>query len=784
MTQRTKTRLSTDPQAVDQATDPLEQLFLQALALQQSGQILAAQALYRKLLTIQPDHFDATHYLGICAAQNGNFEQAIDLLGRAVRINNTSAQAYHNLGLAQYNLKQYNDALLSFNHALKLRPDYANAYANCGNTFKALNQYSEALEFYARALTFNPELANAYLNCGLILFEIKRFETALSQFQHLLALRPDDAEAYLHCGNALSSLKRYLDALKCYDKAIRLNPQFAEAYLNKGNVLKTLKRHDDALKCYNMVIAIRPEFAEAFNNYGLTLQEQNRAAAALAYYQRAIALKPDFADSYRNCGLLLADQDQPAAAMDYFEQAHAISPHLDYLPGYRLAAKNQLCDWRQQEQDIAALTAGIRRGGKAVAPLILLAISDNPLLQKQAAVSWINDKYRSTPPALPPARHARHNKIRLGYFSADFGPHPVAYLTADLFENHDRNRFELYGFSACADTQSAIRARLKTGFDHFIDIRQMSEQAVLKLCRELEIDIAIDLGGHTRDSLGSLFAQRLAPVQVNYLGYPGTLGATWMDYIIADHTVIPAANSGHFAEKIVRLPDSFMVNTANRPPAEALLSRSQLGLPENAIVFCCFNNTYKITPELFECWLTILAGVTDSVLWLSEDNDVAADNLRQTAQLRGISADRLVFAARLPDFKQHLARYTQADLFLDTLPYNAHATAGDALWAGLPVLTCMGESFASRVAASQLQAIGLPELITASLADYQQQAIELARHPQKLAALKNRLAANRQTAALFNIHQYRQNIETAYTEMYRRHREYLQPEEFAVTGGG
>ena len=779
MTEMTNPKVSTDTQS----SDPLETLFMQALGLQQSGQILAAQALYRKLLTIQPDHFDATHYLGICAAQNGKFEQAIELLGRAVRINNTSAQAFHNLGLAQYDLKQYEDALLSFNNALKLRADYADAYANCGNTYKALNKYSEALEHYARALTFNPELANAYLNCGLILFEIKRFETALNQFQHLLALKPNDAEAHLHYGNTLVSLHRHQEAFQHFDQAIRLNPQFAEAWLNKGNVLKTLKHLDEALNCYKQAIAIHPEFDEAFNNYGLALQEQNRAAAALAYFQRAIALKPEFADSHRNSGLLLADQDQHVAALDHFEQAHAINPHLDYLPGYRLAAKNQLCDWRQRQEDFAKLTASIRNGGKAVAPQILLAISDNPLLQKQVAVRWINDKY---PAALtpPPARHPIHDKIRLGYFSADFGPHPVAYLTADLFENHDRNRFELYGFSSGPETQSAIRTRVKNGFDQFIDIRLMSAEAVLKQCRELEIDIAIDLGGHTRGSLNSLFSQRLAPVQVNYLGYPGTIGAGYMDYIIADHTVIPAANSGHFAEKVIRLPNSYMVNAASRPPAEPLLSRSQLGLPENATVFCCFNNSYKITPELFACWLTILSSVDNSVLWLSEDNPVAAANLRGLAQQRGVSSDRLIFASRLPDFKQRLARYTQADLFLDTLPYNAHATAGDALWAGLPVLTSMGESFASRVAASQLQAIGLPELITTSLQDYQQQAIALALQPQKLTELKNRLAANRHTSALFNIHAYRQHIETAFTEMYRRHLEHLPPEEFTVTEAG
>jgi len=374
----------------------------------------------------------------------------------------------------------------------------------------------------------------------------------------------------------------------------------------------------------------------------------------------------------------------------------------------------------------------------------------------------------------------RHDKIRIGYFSADFYSHPVAYLTAELFELHDRSRFEVLGFSYGKSSQDSVRLRLEQGFDRFIDVRQQSDQQIAELARTLEVDIAIDLCGHTQDTRSGLFAQSLAPVQAHYLGYAGTLGADFIDYLIADPIVIAEDHLDDYAERIVFLPDSFMVSDRQRYIDPHRFTRTEAGLPESGFVFCAFNNPNKITPEVYDVWMRILREIENSVLWLSVRNQWSMPNLRKEAEQRGVSGDRIIFTPFLAESGLHLARHRLADLFLDTFYYGAHTTANDALWAGLPVLTYMGDTFASRVGASLLSAIGLPELITYTQEEYQALAIALARDPERLQRIKNKLAVNRDTAPLFDTPRFTRHLEAAYIQMWQRQQAGLTPEHIHI----
>jgi len=455
-----------------------------------------------------------------------------------------------------------------------------------------------------------------------------------------------------------------------------------------------------------------------------------------------------------------------------------LKPDYEFLLGTLMHTRSQICDWSNYDQNSEQLKAKLESREKVSSPFAVLAIFDSLQLHKTAAQVLVEAKHPSQSTLGPILKADRKAKIRLGYFSADFKEHPVAYLTAELFELHDRGAFEVIGFSFMSAPNDAMQARLKKGFNHFVDVSQMSDLQVAKLARELDIDIAIDLGGHTQNARTGIFAYRTAPIQVSYIGYLGTMGAKYFDYLIADETIVAKDDQQHYCEKIVYLP-SYQVNDSKRIISEKKFSKSELNLPNDSFVFCCFNNNYKITPSVFDSWMRLLAAVDGSALLLFADNPWAEVNLIKEAQLRGIDKVRLAFANRISR-TDYLARYRAADLFLDTLPYNAGTTASDALWAGLPVLTQMGQSFAGRVAASLLNAMELPELITHTQEEYEAKAIELATNPKLMSEIKNKLAANRLTTPLFNTPLFTQHIQQAYVAMYERYQADLAPEHIDV----
>jgi predicted O-linked N-acetylglucosamine transferase (SPINDLY family) len=441
----------------------------------------------------------------------------------------------------------------------------------------------------------------------------------------------------------------------------------------------------------------------------------------------------------------------------------------------RTLAKMTMCDWSEFYLDAERLTAGVLAGLAVSAPLPIVTFLDRADLHRRAAEIWAREECAVDQPLPPICLRATDGKIRVGYFSADFREHIVALVMADVFETHDRSKFEMIAFSLGRPTHDDMERRLQRAFDRFIDVSGMPDEEVALLARGLGIDIAVDLGGYTTGSRTKIFALRAAPIQVNFLGYPGTMGAPFMDYLIADRTVIPADRQHHYTEKIIYLPHSFLPNDSTRKIADGKKARKQFDLPSDGFVFCCFNSCHKITPEIFASWMRILARVPGSVLWFSQTNALAAANLGQQALRHGIEPARLIFADRVPSLADHLARHALADLFLDTLPYNGHSTAMDALWSGLPVLTRIGDGFAGRVGASLLQTIQLPELITTTPEQYENLAVQIAANPEQLAALRRKLAENRHAFPLFDTIAYTRDLEAAYVKVWERHRAQLPP---------
>jgi predicted O-linked N-acetylglucosamine transferase (SPINDLY family) len=746
--------------------------------LQEMKQFNQAIDSYQRTIALKPDFAEAFCNISNALRKLQRLDEALHYCDQAIALRGNDANHWFSRGNVLQDLQRFEEALSSYRQATQLKADLAEAWLKCGDVLKHLKRFAEALPSYDQAIAIQPGLAEAFANKGITLIELRRFPEALDCFAQAIAINPSDADAFCNRGLALHGLNRFTEALDSYQQALSIKSDYVEVYNNRGNTLKALNRPDEALLSFDRAIAIKADFSEAFCNRGVMLGEQlKRFEEGIASCDRAIAINPNFAEAYNNKAVILENAKLYREAGQSYEQALAINPDLDFVPGQSFFCKLMSGDWRSFNQDLSNVVKKIPLGIKVVNPFTLLSITDDPALQRQAADIWTTAKF----PAFPAAfllKYPRHDRIRIAYFSGDFCNHPVALLSARLYEMHDRQEFEIFGFSYCIE-KDEMTTRLEAGFDHFIDIRRISDFEAVELARSLEIDIAVDLGGHTTSRNG-IFAMRAAPLQVNFLGYAGTLAAEYIDYQIADRKVIPENSRRHYSEKIAYLPDSFLVNDTGRPISGKVFSRKEFDLPDDGFVFCCFNNTYKFNPPMFDAWMRILHGVPDSVLWLSVDNAATAGNLQQEAVQRGISADRLIFAKRLPVMEEHLARLRIGGLFLDTLPYNAHTTACDALWAGLPVLTCMGESFAGRVAASLLSAIELPELITVSLAEYEALAIELASHPEKIAAIKTKLAENRLTTALFDTGRFTKNIETAYRQMYQNHRAGLAPEHIFI----
>ena len=725
-----------------------------------------ALASYDKALANRPDFADAHNNRGNVLRELNRWDESLASYDKALAFNPDYAEACSNQGNSLRELKRWNEALTSFDKALAIKPDYAEAHNNRGNVLQELKRWDESLASYDKALAIKPGYAAAYNNRGSVLRDLKLLDESLASYDKALTIKPDYAEAYSNRGTTLQSLKRLDEALASYDKALAIKPDFADAHYNRANVLRDLKRLDESLAGYDRALAIKPEYVEALNNRGTALQELKYYEAALASYDRAVALKPDFADALNNRGNVLQDLGHHVQALASFEKAISVDSRHRYAFGNLAGAALRLCDWKRIASLGSDVEAHVRDAKSIIAPLTVLGYSDNASLQLECAKSYLLDKIPFPPPPLWDGTIYHHDKIRIAYLSGDFRRHAMAYLLAELYERHDRSRFDIIGISLGEDDGSEMRARLIKAFDQFHDVGSQSDLDVARLLHGLEVDIAVDINGHTRRARPEILSYRPCPIQVNYLGYPGTMGADFIDYIIADNTVLPTDQAVFFTEKVVHLPDCYQANDSKRAISTVIPTRQELGLPEGSFVFCCFNNNWKISVPVFDIWMRLLSSVPGSVLWLIEDSPETRKNLLAEAAARGIDHERLIFAPRVK-LEDHLARHRLADLFLDTLPYNAHTTASDALWAGLPILTCRGSAFAGRVAASLLFAIGVPELVTESLQEYETLAHKLARDPELLQSLRCKLQQNRLTHPLFDTERFRRNIEEAYTTMWK-----------------
>ena len=743
-------------------------------ALRELNRLDEALASYDYAIVLKPDYAEAYFNRGNTLFDLKRLDEALASYDRAIVLNPDYTEAYFNRGNVLQNIKRLEEALESYDRAIVLNPDYAEAYFDRGNALHELSRVDEALASYERAIAIKPDYAEANYNRGIALLKLKRADEALASYDRAIALKPHYTEAYINRGNALQDLKRLDEALVSYDRAIALKPDYAKAHMNRGNALLDLMRLNEALISYERAIALKPDYAKAYINRGNAFQVFKRLDEAMADYNHAIALKPDYAKAYMNRGNALQTLKRLDEALADYGHAISLKSDVDFILGCSLHTKMFLCIWDAFPKQLNELTKRINNDEKVVNPFSLLALIDDLEIQKKAAEIYVKDKYPQSHILPKIDTYPHHSKIRIGYFSADFRIHPVSYLTAELYETHNRTQFEIHAFSFGSDTNDQVNLRIKAGVDHFHDVRTLSDKEVALLARHLEIDIAVDLGGFTMDSRTGIFAMQAAPIQISYIGYLGTMGAHYYDYLVADQTIIPDKYRSHYSEKIAYLP-SYQVNDSKQSLPTTVFTRQDLGLPETGFVFCCFNNIFKITPSTFDGWARILNQVEGSVLLLYVDNETAKINLTKEIVQRGIDANRLVFGKRLP-MLDYLARYRVADLFLDTLPYNAGTTASDALRMGLPVLTCIGHSFASRVAASLLNAVNLPEMITNTQEQYESLAIELAMHPHKLKAIKEKLVNNLPTAPLYNTSLFTQHLESAYLSMYDRYHNGLDPE--------
>jgi predicted O-linked N-acetylglucosamine transferase (SPINDLY family) len=763
------------------STMTIDESFAHAAGLHRAGRVAEAEPIFRQIVQRQPGHTEAAHHLAICLSQRGDFAASLPHYGAVLKANPRHIGCLNNLGNALQALRRYDAALDCYERVIALSPGNPAFHGNRGNCLKALRRHDEALASYARALALDPDHVTTLFNRGTVLHELERLDEALADFDRAIALAPGHAAACGSRGLALYDLRRYDDALAAFDKAIELDPRNAQACSNRASVLQQLRRLDDALAGCDRALALEPDLAEAHSNRGGILKEMRRFDAALVSLDRAIALKPGLAEAHANRGSALYQLGRYQDALASRERAIALKPGLPYVLGDWLHTRMNCCSWSDLDAAWERVLAGIDRGERVAKPFVPLAIPSTPGQQQHCARIYVAREYPAAPAPLPCDARQAGDRIRIGYLSAAFRNHPGAHLMAHLFECHDRAQFEIVALYVGPPADDPWRRRLEKAFDSFHDVGARSDRDIAALVQELGIDVLIDRVGHSEFARTGVFALRPAPVQVNYLGYPGTMGAPYIDYLIADRTLIPEASRRWYDEKVVYLPHSYMPNDSTRHIADRVFTRAEVGLPDDAFVFCCFNNNYKLTPDVFDIWMRLLLRIGNGVLWLLEGSATASANLCREAERRGVSPRRLVFAPRI-EVAEHLARHRCADLFLDTFHYNAHTTTSDALWAGLPVLTCPGEAFASRVAASLLGAVGLPELIARNRDAYEAMALDLATHPERRAAIRQKLAANRTTQPLFDTARYARDLEQAYRQMVERRRAGLPPEHIVIDG--
>jgi protein O-GlcNAc transferase len=795
------------------------------LACHQQGDLKQAEINYLKILNFSPENADALHLLGVLSNQKQDFTAAFDLISRALQIvprqpifhsNLANAlrdsgrceqaiaayqkalqlkpdlfETHINMGIAYDQLAKFDSAVSAYQKAISLKPDSADAYYNLGNSFKEQRLEDKAIDCYRQAIAINPLFAEAYYNLAIVLERQANDEAAIDCLKQCLRIHPQWAEAYNNLGNLCKRQDLHDQALAHYQQAVQLKPQFYVAQNNLGNALKDLGCWPEAIACYQEALRVQPQYAEAYLNLGITLAESDRPVEAVDHFQAAVCINPDFAAAHNYLGITLADLGKHGEAIDCFERAIEINPDYSEAYCYLIYQLQYICDWSRLEtasEKLDQLIGPAAPGGQFVPqpPFIHMTRHPDPEHQLINARAWCRKMIppaRSGIPLFPfDRRHLKTGKLTIGYLSGDFHDHATAHLMLGVFGLHNRSKLQINCYSYGPDDHSAYRAQIRQQSDLFVDLRELSHIDAARRIYADEVDILVDLKGHTRGARLGILASRPAPIQVHYLGFPGTTGADFIDYLITDRIVTPVEHASYYSEKLVYLPHSYQVNDQQQKIAPCDWTRKDWGLPDQGFVFSSFNLPYKIDSLMFDCWMRILNRIPDSVLWLFSPGAQTIHHLKQEAGHRGVDPRRLVFADKLPKV-EHLARLQLADLALDTRMVNGHTTTSDSLWAGVPVITLEGTHFASRVSASLLNAIGLPELIAANLGAYERLAIHLAMHSEALIRIKAKLAHNRLTQPLFDTSGFVDYLEAAYQKMGCLFREGQKPQQFEIPAG-
>jgi predicted O-linked N-acetylglucosamine transferase (SPINDLY family) len=784
-----------------QASDP-GSILARATAAHQAGNLGEAEKLYQAALQHSAGNIEVLYRLSVLNAQRGRLDAALQLAERALSGNTGIAQLHFHRAELLAALRRSEAAVDAYRKALDLNPNHLEALNNLADTLIAMERIDEAEPLLEKALAVNaayvPALNNranlrklkgrsaealrdfdravalsdgdpsVLFNRSGVLLSMRRHAQAEADCRRILARAPQHIGALFNLCKAQSGQGRLQDALATSDTLIGLQPGNPMAWCDRGSLLAALQRHQEAWACFDKALKIEPNLSDAWFASGMLYSALLQHDAALKCFRRVYALKPNDAGASCRLGETLRRMGRVDEALAAFQDTLRIDPEHPFVRGQVAWLKLHRCNWHDVDSDLAAVVRAVREGRPSALALDAVALSDSAEVQLRSARAHVAQAHPPPRTSLWNGERYRNPRVKVAYLSADFRDHPVSYLIAGLLEQHDRSRFEVFGFSLEDQGDSALGARVAAAMEQFAVVKGKSDEEIARLLRGQQIDIAVDLMGHTAQARTGAFALRPCPVQVNYLGYPGTLGTDFHDYIVADAYVIPRGMEHLYSEKVVRLPHTFQCNDSKRGVVTNVPGRAQAGLPEEGTVYCCFNASAKFTPTVFDLWMRILREVPRSLLWLPAAHPVLQANLRKETQARGIDVQRLVFAPHVKGYADHIARLSLADVFLDTLPYNAHTTASDALWAGVPVVTRPGEALAARVAGSLLHAIGMPELITATPEEYVALAVRLGSEAQFLAATKAKLAANRATQPLFDTDRFRRHIEAAYVAMWER----------------
>jgi len=772
-----------------------------------------AEQAFRRSIALRPEVPDGHNNLGNALKDQGRIDEARASYERALKLFPDYADCWNNLGTVHQANQDWDEALAAYDKAMALRPDYVDAINNRATALMAMKRYAEAEETFRRALELAPNYAQIHGNHGQVLLEQERYPEAIAAYEKAVGLLPTYAEGWNNLGVALRRSGRTEEALAAYEKAMALSPDVARARGNKAGLLLAEGMVEGAAEEFLAAIETDPNDVEAIHGLAIILFDSADYAQALALFDRVLELKPDhpFAINNRgnclramgwlseaeqsyslavkeqpfqaimwaNLGSARQDLGRPSEAIEAYTYALELDPTLAECRVQRLHQRARLCDWSEMAGIGAELA--LSEGQKEVpAAFPILGMLDDPAYQLRRAQAMAG-RWAAVAPKVYPPRPGRADgrRIRIGYFSGDFHDHAIMYLASGLFREHGRNRFEVFGYSSGAVRRGPMRERAEADIEHFHDVLEVSDPDLLDMVRAHDLDIAVDVSGYTKGYRTALFANRVAPVQINYLGFPGTMGSTFMDYVVVDPLLVAPEEREFVSENLLVMPHCYQPNDSTRPVSEAPLSRADFELPEDGFVFCCFNQGFKITPREFNIWMQLLKAVPDAVLWLMAGDPVVKTNLRREAKARGVDPARLVFAGHMPN-DLHLARHRLADLFLDTFAYTAHTTMSDALWAGLPAITRLGRQFAARVGGSLLTATGLEELITRTDEEYERLALTLATDRGRLAGIRARLAANLPTAPLFDTLGYTRDLERAYLAVLKRHGQGLPPADLAV----